>query len=140
VKAKARNEVGAETLHGDPLSPCPHTQVGSGSKLVPDMFPGKTHDVELLGKRVEMRLEICVFNTSQDARLLEILAKQGASLASRLSARLPGGVYDYADVRSPGSCTKALSLFTAAESQPARLRIFLDSAYRMCFSKMTLAV
>jgi hypothetical protein len=82
-------EVTPEALHGDPLSPCPHTQVRSGSKLIPDMLPGKTHHVELLGKRVEMRLEICGFNTSQDARLLEILVKQDASLASRLSARLP---------------------------------------------------
>jgi hypothetical protein len=62
------------------------------------MLPGKTHAVELLGKRVEMRLEICAFNTSQDARLLEILVKQDASLESRLSPRLPGGVYDYADL------------------------------------------
>ncbi len=114
-----------------------HTQVRSGSKLVPDMFPGKTHDVELLGKRVEMRLEICGFNTSQDARLLEILVKQDASLASRLSARLPGGVYDYADLRSPGSFTKALSLFTGTESHPTGLRIFLDSAYLLCSPKVT---
>jgi hypothetical protein len=84
VKAKTRNEIVAETFHGDPLSPCPHTQVRSGSKLVPDMFPGKTHDSELLGKRVEMRLIIRGFNAAQDARLLEILVKQGASLASRL--------------------------------------------------------
>jgi hypothetical protein len=89
VKAKARNEIVAETLHVDPLSPCPHTQVRSSSKLIPDMLPGKTHGVELLGKRVEMRLEIFGFNTSQDARLLEILVKHDASLASRLSARLP---------------------------------------------------
>jgi hypothetical protein len=116
VKAKARNEIVAETLHVDPLSPCPHTQVRSSSKLIPDMLPGKTHGVELLGKRVEMRFETCGFNTSQDARLLEILVKQDASLASRLSARLPGGVYDYADLRSPGSFVKALSLFTEIES------------------------
>jgi len=43
------------------------------------MFPGKTHGVELLGKRVEIRFEICGFNTSQDARLLEILVQQNAS-------------------------------------------------------------
>jgi hypothetical protein len=137
VKAKARNEIVAETLHGDPLSPRPHTQVRRGSKLIPGMLPGKAHDGELLGKRVEMRLEICGFNTSQDARLLEILMKQGASLASRLSARLPGGVYDYADLRSPGSFTKVLRRFTVTESQPAGLRIFLDSAYHRCFRKMT---
>ena len=89
VKAKARNEIVAETLHVDPLSPCPHTQVSSSSKLIPDMLTGKSHGVELLGKRVEMLLEIAGFNTSQDARLLEILVKQGASLGSRLSARLP---------------------------------------------------
>jgi len=71
--------------------------VRSGSKLIPDMLPGKAYDAKLLGKRIEMRLEICGFNTSQDARLVEILVKQGASLASRLSARLAGGVYDYAD-------------------------------------------
>jgi hypothetical protein len=139
VKAKARNEIVAETLHGDPLSPCPHTQVGSGSKLIPDMLPGKTHDVELLGKRVEMRLEICGFNTSQDARLLEILVKQDASLAGRLSARLHGGVY-YADLQSPGSFAKVLSLFAGTESQPAGPRIFLDFAYRVCFPKLTQTV
>jgi hypothetical protein len=93
------------------------------------MLPGKTHDVELLGKRVEMRLEISGFNTSQDARLLEILVKQDASLEGRLSARLPGGVYDYADLGSLGSLTKVLSLLAGTESQPAGLRIFLDSAY-----------
>jgi hypothetical protein len=79
VKAKARNQIFAETLHGDPLPPCPHTQVRSSSKLVPGMLPGKTHDAELLGKRVEMLLEISGFNASQDARLLEILVKQDAS-------------------------------------------------------------
>ena len=62
------------------------------------MLPGETHRAEFLGKRVEMLLEIYGFNTSQDARLLEILMKQDASFASRLSARLVGGVYDYADL------------------------------------------
>jgi hypothetical protein len=62
------------------------------------MFPGKAHGAELLGKRVEIRFESCGFNSSQDARLLEILVKQCASLTSRLSARLAGGVYDYADL------------------------------------------
>jgi hypothetical protein len=52
-------------------------------------FPGKTHTVELLGKRVEIGCEICGFNTSQDARLLEILIEHDASLTSRLSAQLP---------------------------------------------------
>ena len=137
MKPETRNEVFAETLHVDPLSPCPHTQVRSGSKLVPDMFPGETHVVELLGKRVEMRLEICGFNTSQDARLLEILVKQDASLASRLSVRLPGGVYDYADLRSPGSFDKILSLFTETKIPRAGLRIFPDSAYRICFPRLT---
>jgi len=56
------------------VTSCPpptHTQVRSGSKLI----PGIAHDGELLGKRVEVRLEICGFNTLQDARLLEILMK-----------------------------------------------------------------
>jgi hypothetical protein len=118
VKAKARNQIFVETLHVDPLSPCPHTQMRSGSKLITDMHPGKTHGVELPGKRVEMRFEICRFNTSQDARLLEILVKQDASLGSRLSARLPGGVYDYADLQTPGSVVKVLSLLT--ETEPHR--------------------
>jgi hypothetical protein len=81
VKVKARNEIVAEPLHGDPLSPCPHTQVSSSSKLIPGMLPGKTHDAELLGKRVEMLLEISGFNASQDARLLELLVKQDASFS-----------------------------------------------------------
>ena len=35
------------------------------------------------------------------------------------------------------SLTKALSLFTGAESQPAGLRIFLNSAYHLCSPKVT---
>ena len=89
----------------------------SRSKMVPGMFPGKAHGADLLCKRVEIRFESCGLNTSQDARLLEILVKQGASLASRLSARLTGGVYDYADLRSRGSFNQALSLFAGTESQ-----------------------
>jgi hypothetical protein len=53
VQAKARNEIVAEILQLDPLSHCPHTKVRSSSKLIPDMLSGKTHGVELLGKRVE---------------------------------------------------------------------------------------
>jgi hypothetical protein len=97
VKAEPRNEIFAGALrHVDPLTPCPHAQVRSGSKLVPDMFAGKTHAVELLGKRVEIGFEIWGFNTSQDTRLLEILMQQNASLESRLCTA-PVGVYDYAD-------------------------------------------
>src|SRR6266568_438345 len=42
VKAKARNEIVAETLHGDPLSPCPHTgaqRLEAGSGHVPGQNP-----------------------------------------------------------------------------------------------------
>src|SRR6266852_6092022 len=53
------------------------------------MFPGKTHAIELLGKRVEIGFDSCGFNTSQDARLFEILVQQDASLASRLSDSSP---------------------------------------------------
>ena len=137
MKAKARNEIVVETLHVDPLSSCPNTQVRSSSKLIPGMLPGKTHDAELLGKRVEMLLEICEFNTSQHARLLEILVKQDDSFSGPPSARLPGGVYDYADLRSPDSSIKVMSLFTGTEFHRAGLRIFPDSAFHLCSRKMT---
>jgi hypothetical protein len=123
VKAKARNEIIAETLHRDPLSPRPHTQVRSGSKLVPDMFPGKAHDVELFGKRVEMRLEICGFNTSQGREASRNTGETKCLLREPSFSTASGGVYDYADLRSPGSFTKELSLLTGAEPS---LR---DSAY-----------
>ena len=51
--------------------------------------------------------------------------------------RLPGGVYDYADLRSPDSSIKVMSLFTGTEFHRAGLRIFPDSAYRLCSPEVT---
>jgi hypothetical protein len=54
------------------------------------MLTGKTHNAELLGKRVEMLLEISGFNASQDARFLEILVKQDASFSEPPCSAAPG--------------------------------------------------